>query len=122
MLLNNFFSLLSSKNEQQIIHATLQINKLHPIFKGHFPGQPVVPGVCMMQMVKEILEKETHQKLTLKSADHLKFLTILDPNVHPEISAELKTERVSEDLKVTATFFTGEVIFFKMKSSFQFAI
>ncbi|MEJ0079486.1 MAG: hypothetical protein WDM78_00620 [Puia sp.] len=25
------------------------------IFSGHFPGQPVLPGVCMMEMVAEVL-------------------------------------------------------------------
>ena len=121
MLLNDFFHILTSQTEQQTIIATLQINKAHSIFDGHFPGQPVVPGVCMMQMVKEILEKDIEQKHLLKTADHLKFLSILDPNVHSEIDAEIKSETISEGYKVIATLFKGDLIFFKLKSIFRVA-
>ncbi|MBA4145538.1 MAG: hypothetical protein C0523_07240 [Cytophaga sp.] len=121
MLLNDFFHILHCKNEQQTITATLQINKQHAVFNGHFPGQPVVPGVCMMQMVKEVLERETQQKYLIREADHLKFLTLLDPTVHPEIEAEIKSESTTDGLKVVATLFTGDVIFFKIKSTFHTA-
>ena len=30
--------------------CTLTLNAEHPIFKGHFPNNPVTPGVCMMQI------------------------------------------------------------------------
>ena len=34
--------------------CTLTLNAEHPIFKGHFPNNPVTPGVCMMQIVKNL--------------------------------------------------------------------
>ena len=118
MLLNNFFYILTAQTNQQTITATLQINQTHDIFGGHFPGQPVVPGVCMMQMVKEVLEKEINQKLTLKTADHLKFLTVLDPTINKEIQAEIKSEPIAEGYKVIASLFIGDIIFFKLKGIF----
>lgn len=121
MLVNDFFHILQSKSEQQTITATLQINKQHSIFEGHFPGLPVVPGVCMMQMIKEILEIDINKKLTLKTADHLKFLSVLDPRVNETIQAEIKSEQGNEGLKVTASLFAGETIFFKIKSIYQAA-
>lgn len=121
MLLNDFFQVLHCKNGGQTITATLQINPLHAIFNGHFPGQPVVPGVCMMQMVKEVLEKEMQQTFLIRTADHLKFLSILDPTVHNEIEAEIKSEPTTEGLKVTATLFSADIIFFKLKSLFHTA-
>jgi 3-hydroxymyristoyl/3-hydroxydecanoyl-(acyl carrier protein) dehydratase len=50
-----------SKLEHQVgsISAVLDINRDCEIFKGHFPGQPIAPGACMLQIVKDILEKAT---------------------------------------------------------------
>ena len=56
LLINDFFYLRSSTHSNEIINAQLQLNPAHRVFEGHFPGQPVVPGVCMVQMIKEILE------------------------------------------------------------------
>lgn len=45
--------------------CTLTLNAEHPIFKGHFPNNPVTPGVCMMQIVKNLTEQITGHQLQL---------------------------------------------------------
>ena len=62
MLQNNFYTLSSrNDNEKDTISATVLIDKNHPIFKGHFPEKPVLPGVCLMQIIKDILEDKIEQ-------------------------------------------------------------
>ena len=65
MLAGDFFYIRSLQAEGISVVALLEINPLHKIFKGHFPGQPVVPGVCMLQMGREILEKALGQSTRL---------------------------------------------------------
>ena len=56
MLLGDFFEISDINNaENGSIEALIKINKDHAIFNGHFPEFPIVPGVCMIQMVKEIV-------------------------------------------------------------------
>ncbi len=54
MLINDFFTVTSLSGEAPSFRALLTVNARHRIFDGHFPGQPVVPGVCLMQMVQEV--------------------------------------------------------------------
>ena len=52
MLKNDFFTFTALQLEGDMVTTNIELNAAHSIFKGHFPGQPIVPGVCMMQMVK----------------------------------------------------------------------
>jgi len=121
MLLGDFFNISKLEKEEFAIKADLVINASHKIFEGHFPGHPVVPGVCMMQMVKEIIEQVIGKKLNLASAGEMKFLAIIDPKENNIIQAALKYRPEENDnIAVSATLFKDELIHFKFKGIFAF--
>ena len=57
-LLPNFYKVTHSEhiNETDWV-VQVMLNPQHVIYNGHFPQQPVVPGVCMLQIIKECIEK-----------------------------------------------------------------
>ena len=64
MLLDNFYTILSSESSDSTIWTIqIELNPKHPIYQGHFPGHPVVPGVCLLQLIKECVEDIRQQKL-----------------------------------------------------------
>jgi len=79
MLKNELYKINSIAQNAGTIEASLEINKNNEIFKGHFPGHPVLPGACMLQIVKEVLECSLNNSVQLKKADYIKFLLIVDP-------------------------------------------
>ncbi len=60
------FKISKLEHSDGIISAMLDINKDCDIFKGHFPGHPVVPGACMLQIVKDVLEEALKVSVRLK--------------------------------------------------------
>ncbi len=119
MLLNNFFTISDLEITGFDVKAELLINAGHKIFEGHFPGQPVVPGVCMMQMVKEIIEDVVQKKTNLVKANEMKFLAIIDPRQNNIISTTLKyTMEENGNMNVVAVFFKDELTHFKFKGQF----
>jgi 3-hydroxyacyl-[acyl-carrier-protein] dehydratase len=76
MLINDFFSLKEVKHSNHTIEAVVSFDETHSIFGGHFEDFPVVPGVCMMQLIKEIMEQELHRSFRLSSATSMKFMTV----------------------------------------------
>jgi 3-hydroxyacyl-[acyl-carrier-protein] dehydratase len=98
--------------------AELEINANNKIFEGHFPGQPVTPGVCMMQMVKEITEKAIGIPTQLNRADEMKFLSIIDPTKNNRITAEIKYALEDNKAIVTASLSKDTTTHFKFKGSF----
>jgi len=120
MLKDDFYSITSINTEGNVINATLVINETHKIFEGHFPGQPVVPGVCMMQMVKEITVIALENDLQLIKADELKFLQVIDPRGNKEIQMQAQYNSPSATvLNISATLVIENLTCFKFKGSFQ---
>ena len=57
MLLDNFYTILSSEQPDETSGTVLlELNPDHAIYQGHFPAHPVVPGVCLLQLIKESVE------------------------------------------------------------------
>ena len=49
------------------------LNPDHLIYKAHFPGQPVTPGVCILQMIQELLSEEMGIPLFINKIKNAKF-------------------------------------------------
>lgn len=117
-ILNNFYELKSHESENNIFRANITLNKDHKIFKGHFPGNPVTPGVCMMQIVKDLSEKFTGTKLFLKTASNVKFMAIINPFETPDLTLELDINEKDGELKVKNTTSFGETIALKLSVTY----
>lgn len=60
------------------------------IYKAHFPGRPITPGACMIQMVQELAQVYFgDSSLQVKHISSLKFLALLEPQIHPMIEVSL---------------------------------
>lgn len=120
ILKDNFYNILEAEAGAETIRATIRFNEDHPIFQGHFPGQPVVPGVCMLQVVKEFVITAIGKPILLSKGSDLKFLAVIDPRQHPLVNAEINLSHEQDDsIAVTGRLFYGETIFFKFKGFFK---
>ncbi|MBF0387206.1 MAG: hypothetical protein HQL20_05050 [Candidatus Omnitrophica bacterium] len=62
-------------------------------FKGHFPSNPVVPGVCLVTCILVLLELALKRKVRLKTIVLVKFLSI----VRSEQEVVLELRRGDQD-------------------------
>jgi len=130
MLLNTFFfvktvatdsaELPTQPDQIRKFSVKAEINPSHPIFQGHFPGNPVVPGVCEIHMITEILELIHKKQYRLTKADTIKFLSLINPTEICEVVLELSCRYFPDDsLAVQATIVNGSTVYLKFKGYFQ---
>ena len=79
MLINNFFKIIERTQENERAIFIIELNKNHPIYEGHFPGSPIVPGVCSIEIMKECAEFYLNTSLYYDSIEQCKFLSPIDP-------------------------------------------
>ncbi|GHS90164.1 hypothetical protein FACS1894201_11500 [Bacteroidia bacterium] len=80
-LRNDFYTIKQANGEGTEFDYVLSLNKDHFIYKAHFPKNPITPGVCIIQMCKELMELHSGKRLFLKKIHNVKFLSIIDPTV-----------------------------------------
>ena len=119
MLKDDFFTITEMNIEGNSINAILKINENHAIFQGHFPEHPVVPGVCIFQMVKELAELSSIQELQLTKASEIKFLGVIDPNEKKTLQLSLNYEKENEGINVSASLLKETSVCFKFKGIFK---
>ncbi|WP_312823156.1 3-hydroxyacyl-ACP dehydratase [Epilithonimonas sp.] len=118
-ILNDFYAVASHEKTEKGFKANITLNKDHQIFKGHFPGNPVTPGVCMMQIVKDLAEEFTNSKLFLKTASNVKFMAIINPFETPDLVMDLDINETDEEIKVKNTTSFGETIALKLSVTYK---
>lgn len=81
---------------EQVINASIAFNKEHAVFEGHFPDNPIVPGVVQIQIVKDLLENALGMTVFLNRSKNIKFLNVINPleseEIHFEISYKLERD------------------------------
>lgn len=78
-LLDQIFLLDETADTENGFVAVLQTNPEHAIYAAHFPGNPITPGVCIIQIANELLEKHFEKRLYLKTIKNVKFLSVIIP-------------------------------------------
>jgi 3-hydroxyacyl-[acyl-carrier-protein] dehydratase len=121
MVLKDFYKVLSEeKTSDSKYSITILVNEKHDIFKGHFPGNPIMPGVCMIQIIKELTEKITQETLMIQTLSNVKFMALINPENNPELRLELDITTTEDNLvKVKNTTYFNETIALKLSNVYK---
>lgn len=72
----------------QRISATVRAPASSVWFSGHFPQDPVLPGIAQLFIVLQVIEKATKRALVLQKVHRTKYRRIIRPEEEIEISVQ----------------------------------
>jgi len=119
MLIEGLYTVQSLEQNDQEVNAKVQLHAGHDVFKGHFPGNPIMPGVCMIQMIKELTEKVTEKKLFLAVATNVKFMAKINPEENEVIDVNLKISEENDSIKVKNITSYDQTTALKLSTTFK---
>lgn len=114
-----FFTIEAGEKNGNSATYRCRLHPEAPVFKAHFPGFPVLPGVLTLKMVVDAINASqffSTQTLTVQSIGNAKYLAVVNPQEtqEVEISVALKAEKNADELTVfqfKATVENGETRF-----------
>ena len=82
MLIANYYTIIKSEQlDERTFLFRFTLNPEAEVYRGHFPDNPIAPGVCTLQMIKEclqnILDRDT---LRLSPIRQCRFTRLLRPS------------------------------------------
>src|SRR4051812_12546436 len=86
-MLEGLFDIQEQSSESTKKVYQVKVNAAHEVFQGHFPEQPVLPGVAMVYLSRLLTQRVFDGRtLTLKDSSQIKFLSLVDPRKTPEFT------------------------------------
>lgn len=115
----NFYTVIK---REQIQTDTFVVEVLlhaeHPIYAGHFPTQAVVPGVCMLTVIRECLAELLGRSVKFASIKECKYLSALLPREDLKIRLTLML-LADMQLKCMVTRCDDDQTVIKLKADLQ---
>jgi 3-hydroxyacyl-[acyl-carrier-protein] dehydratase len=65
--------------DNETIRAEIQVPAASPWFDGHFPGEPLVPGVAQLAMVVDLLGEALGYPVTVAQVSRVRFKQAIRP-------------------------------------------
>lgn len=105
-LQNSLYRIVSKEEVETSVSYDIQLDANHFIYQAHFPGEPITPGVCIIQIAKELLEDVVGERLLIQAVKNVKFLHVISPVEMPRITyvfEKIATDDTTKTAKVVAS-------------------
>jgi 3-hydroxyacyl-[acyl-carrier-protein] dehydratase len=118
MPLNDFFTYRIIESAPGTIKSRVTVDVGHPLYKGHFPQQPVTPGVVLLEIIRVVISSVFKKNLMLESAKEIKFMAAVLPDQVSEM--DLNIEYIESGGKINTNCIISEKdrIYAKLKGEF----
>lgn len=115
--MNRVFKITRVSQAEETFLYGAEIDALHPVFCGHFPQMPVVPGVCTMNMIKECLADALSHSVRYDYIKECKFLATITPSNHKRVEVSITLKQCEGVMSVAATVNAEGITMMKLKAT-----
>ncbi|MBQ7448986.1 MAG: hypothetical protein IJS73_04170 [Paludibacteraceae bacterium] len=115
-LVKNYYTISSSNITAQTGVFDIRLLKEAEVYKGHFPDEPISPGVCNVQMMRECAEQVVGHKLPISTLSKCRFVKLISPTLYPEIQIVIDIISTTEtEVKWAAKICSKDTVLQEMK-------
>ena len=122
LLKDRFFTVLHE--EKMTANDAVYLCELKPdcdVYQGHFPGKPVSPGVCNIEMIRECTEMLVGCDLKIDTIKQCRLTAVASPSVCPKVDVKVSVARIegTDNYNVTASISDAERSYMELKGTLR---
>lgn len=103
-LKDNLYDIVGKQSVEGVLTYSVSLHPECFIYKAHFPGKPITPGVCLIGMSKELMEDALGRLLEIKKVKNVKFLSVVTPDEDSPIEIQITKINEEDSGEVSAQF------------------
>lgn len=95
-------SLVEKKMEEGKMVTSVTIDANSPWFSGHFPDDPILPGIAQLKMVIDFIEDSGEGNMSMMKLSRVKFRKIVRPGDLLDIEVTSGNKKDQYNFKITS--------------------
>lgn len=115
---DNFYKIHNRESVDGVCRVEVELLPDHPIYAGHFPQQPVVPGVCTLTIIKECIAKDLGCDVAFAAVKECKYMSALIPESGLRIVVEYSVDD-EKGVKATVKRAVGGEVVLKLRATLR---
>ena len=120
-LIDNYFKIdgfTANGNEAQFDITLLPD---YCVYEGHFPDNPVSPGVCNIQMIKECAEQFAGKRFFLGYISRCKLTAVITPQTTPRLRVQITLSEAGGLYDIKAVVSAADTTFIELRGELSVA-
>lgn len=114
---NKFYKIIDETKQDTSATYKVAILPDCNVYEGHFPGDPVCPGVCNIETIKECASKLIGKPLRIKSIKQCRLTAIATPTVCPEVNITINATSDNDTHVIVATISDDKQTYMEFKGT-----
>lgn len=110
----NLYNIIDKETVGEVTTYTITLIPSCIIYAAHFPEMPITPGVCQIQMIKELLEDCLNLTLMIVGVKNAKFVSVLTPGNNLIRVSLSKIKQEDNQFKVQAVIADDDTTYAKL--------
>lgn len=117
MLIQDFYTVKDIYKEGGETVFKVTLDPECQVYRGHFPGESVAPGVLSIEMIKECAEQVAGRRLNIIDINECRFLKLVTPHDLPEAEVHLTlTHQQPDKWTLTSSLKGGDTEYLRLKA------
>jgi len=113
--MQGYFRIISENIQRQQAVFLIELLPSCPVYAGHFPGNPVAPGACNIEMVRQCASIALQREVRIAGIRLCKFMKLLRPDTLETLTLQMSWQ----DDTLSAAVMAGTEVAIQLKMNIR---